>query len=106
MAASSATGSTTGDNLAMVSPAAPVRVNALRGRVVRGPYAAGSKSDRIALFLETAKGRFILRRRTGPAMDDAGLERFVGFEVECSGFLVGTALLAEEIRAMGAGIEG
>ncbi len=89
----------------MKSPSAPVRVAALRGKVFRGPYAAGSKSEREAIFVETPKGRFLLRRKTGPVMGDPELERFVGHEVECRGFVVGTTLLAEEILLRGGGSE-
>ena len=90
----------------MTSPSSPVRVAALPGRVERGPYAAGSKSEREAVFVETPKGRFLLRRKTGPVMGDPELERFVGLEVECSGFVVGTTLLAEEIRLRGGRSDG
>lgn len=90
----------------MTSPSSPVRVAALRGKVVRGPYAAGSKSERQAVFVETAKGRFLLRRKTGPVMGDPELDRFVGHEVECRGFVVGTTLLAEEILLRGSKTEG
>jgi hypothetical protein len=76
----------------------PQPVRGLRGRAVRGEYASGSKSERVAVFLQTANGRYILRRKTGPAMGDAELERYVGHELECDGFLVGTTLLAEAIR--------
>jgi hypothetical protein len=75
----------------------PTPVKGLRGRVTRGPYAQGSKSEREAVFLETDKGRCVLRRKTGPAFGDAELEQYIGREVICDGFLVGTSLLAERI---------
>ena len=65
-----------------------------------GLYAKGSKSERQAVFIETATGRFILRRKTGPVFADARLKRFVGHTVECDGFFVGTTLLAEKIRVV------
>ena len=78
----------------------PEPVENLQGRVTQGPYAKGSKSERQAVFLETERGRFILRRKGGPAYSDARLKRFVGHTVECDGFFVGTTLLAERIKVV------
>lgn len=75
----------------------PIPVKGVRGRVTRGLYAQGSKSEREAVFLETDKGRYVLRRKTGPVFGDAELEQYVGREVVCDGFLVGSSLLAEKI---------
>ena len=81
-----------------MDPSRPVPVSKLRGTVVRGDYAKGSKSERSALFLATARGRFILRRKTGPVFGDEALEPYVGRVVECDGFVAGSTLLAERIR--------
>jgi hypothetical protein len=77
----------------------PVPVKGLRGRVVRSEYAKGSKSERTAVFIESGEGRYLLRRKSGPAVADPGLERFVGRTVTCDGFLLGTTFLAEKIAA-------
>jgi hypothetical protein len=79
----------------------PVPVKKLRGKVSRGVYAKGSKSEREALFVDTGEGRFVLRRKGGPAFADPTLERYYGHEVECDGFLVGRTLLAERIAVVG-----
>lgn len=51
------------------------------------------------MFIETADGRqYILRRKTGPAFDDSELTKYVGHEVKCDGFVVGTTLIAEQIK--------
>ena len=76
----------------------PEPVKQLRGQVTRGSYGAGSKSERTAVFIDTERGRFLLRRKDGPAFADSALDRYVGSAVECDGFLVGTALLAERIE--------
>lgn len=76
----------------------PVPVKGLRGRVTCGLYAQGSKSEREAVFLETDKGRYVLRRKTGPVFGDVELEQYVGHDVVCDGFLVGTSFLAEQIQ--------
>jgi hypothetical protein len=49
------------------------------------------------VFIETADARYILRRNTGPALDDAKLMQYVGHVVECDGFLIGTAFLVDRI---------
>ena len=75
----------------------PTRVHALRGRVAEGPFARGSKSEHIAVFLETSAARYVLRRRDGPTYADATLQRFVGCDVECDGIVVSYVLIADRI---------
>jgi hypothetical protein len=83
-----------------MNSATPVRVTALRGRVTQGEYGKGSKSEREAVFIETSGARYILRRKAGPVFGDTELARFVGHEIECDGFVVGTTLLAERIAVV------
>jgi hypothetical protein len=85
----------------MADAAQPEPVKNLRGTVTRGDYAKGSKSERVAVFLETTEGRFLLRRKNGPAFADMKLERYVGHTVACDGFLVGTTVLAVHISIEG-----
>jgi hypothetical protein len=80
-----------------MSSAQPVRVTSLRGRITKGMYGKASKSEREAVFMETANGRYVLRRKAGPAFDDTKLNQYVGHEVECDGFLVGKTLLGDRI---------
>ena len=81
-----------------MSSIAPQPIRGLRGTVSRGPYGTGSKSAREAVFIDTPNGRFLLRRKTGPAFGDDALDAYRGCTVECDGFLLGTTLLAEAIR--------
>ena len=74
------------------------KVVGLGGDVVRAPFGAGSKSERQAIWLETARGRFVLRRKDGPAFGDKALEKYVGKRVSCDGFIVDYTLLAERIE--------
>jgi hypothetical protein len=78
----------------------PQRIDGLTGTVVRGPFGAGSKSERQAVWLETAEGRFVLRRKEGPTFDDQALEKYVGKRVKCWGFIVGYMLLADRIEVV------
>ena len=72
----------------------------MTGVVARGPFGTGSKSERDAVWLETTEGRFVLRRKGGPAFDDRALEKYVGKRVKCAGFIVGYTLLAEQIEIL------
>jgi hypothetical protein len=84
-----------------MSSTRPIRVTSLRGRITQGTYGKGSKSEREAVFIETADAqRYILRHKTGPAFDDTELMQYVGHEVKCDGFVVGTTLLAERIEVV------
>jgi len=81
-----------------VSSSKPVRVTALRGRITKGIYGRGTKSEREAVFIETADNRYIFRRKKGPTFGNAELNQYIGHEVEVDGFLVGSTLLAECIN--------
>ena len=81
-----------------MSSTQPIRITGLRGHITLGPYGKGSKSERDAVFIETADARYLLRRKTGPVFDDTQLTQYVGHTVECDGFLLGTTLLAERIE--------
>jgi hypothetical protein len=83
-----------------MSSSPPRRVTALRGQVTRDLYGQGSKSEREAVFIDTADGRYVLRRKTGSVFDDPELMPYVGHLVECDGFLLGTTLLAERIAVV------
>jgi hypothetical protein len=67
---------------------------------VRGPFGTGTKSEREAIWLETADRRLVLRRKSGPTFDDHALSKYVGKRVRCNGFIVGHTLLAERIEVL------
>jgi hypothetical protein len=78
----------------------PQRIEGLTGSVVRAPFGTGSKSERQAVWLETAEGRFVLRHKEGPTFDDQALKKYVGKRVRCWGYIVGYMLLAERIEIL------
>ena len=78
----------------------PIRVNSIRGRITQGVYAKGTKSERKSVFIETDDARYILRRKTGPAFGDVKLLPYIGHNVKCEGFLVGTTFLSEQIEVV------
>jgi len=74
------------------------RVLALRGVVTVDRFAPATKSAHDAVFLQTRAKRYVLRRRDGPAFDDAQLRELVGCNVECDGIVVAYVLIADDIR--------
>ena len=68
--------------------------------MVRAPFGTGSKSEREAVWLESADRRLVLRRKDGPTFDDRELDKYVGKRVKCDGFIVGYMLLAERIEVL------
>lgn len=78
----------------------PKKITGLCGQVVQGDYGKGSKSAHQALFIQTAAERLLLRRKTGPALGDEELLKFLGKQVKCDGFVVGNSLLAESIKVV------
>jgi hypothetical protein len=67
------------------------------GRVTRADVAKGSKSEHNAVVLDSAGGRFVLRRKGGNAFQDPELDRLVGQEIEAEGELTGRTLIATRI---------
>ncbi len=78
----------------------PKRVDGLTGRVVSGPFGTGSKSQREAIWLEADGRRLVLKRKQGPAYGDRTLEKYVGKQVSCNGFIVGYMLIVEQIEVV------
>ena len=64
------------------SDESPLRVESLTGVVARGPFGTGSKSEREAIWLETAGHRLVLRRKNGPSA--TALDKYVGKHVKRS----------------------
>lgn len=81
-----------------MSSSSPTRVTALRGHITQDVYGKGTKSERQAVFIETADNRYIFRRKKGPAFGNYELNQYIGHEIECDGFLIGKTLLAERIE--------
>ncbi len=55
------------------------------GKVVKGPFAVGSKSEHEAIFLNSKRGRFVLRRPGENPFCDPELEKLVGRTIRCRG---------------------
>jgi len=63
------------------------------GKVIRQPYAVGSKSERMAILLRTPDEDYVLRRRGGNPFHDPELEKLVGKQINCSGVLTDHTLI-------------
>lgn len=70
------------------------------GTVIADTFAAGSKSERQAIFLQTQNGRLLLRREGGNAMHDQSLQQWIGASVEVDGEVHQNVLIAREIRKL------
>ena len=68
----------------------------LSGRVVKELFAKGSKSEREAVFLESDKGRFVLRRQDGNPFHDPELEKLVGKIIRGRGVVTGYTFLLSD----------
>lgn len=68
----------------------------LNGIVSKKTVAAGSKSEREAVVIETSDGEFLLRRAGGNPFSDPELDALVGQELRCSGTLHGQYFIMTE----------
>jgi hypothetical protein len=55
------------------------------GKVVKGPFGTGSKSEHEAVYLDSDKGRYVLRRQGGNPFYDPELQKLVGRDIRCTG---------------------
>ena len=73
------------------------RLESFVGTVTKKRFAAGSKSDHMAVWLETKdRGQFVLRRLGGNPFADPELEKLVGKEIACKGKISGYTLIISD----------
>jgi hypothetical protein len=73
------------------------------GKVIQEKFAAGSKSEHEAIFLESDKGRFVLRRQGGNPFFDPELEKLVGKTIRGRGVVTGYTLLLTDWHELNEG---
>ena len=66
------------------------------GTVVRKQVAAGSKSERPAILLQTDEGEYVLRIQGGNPFQDRRLEELVGKRIHARGQLHGYTFLMDD----------
>jgi hypothetical protein len=64
-----------------------------RGKVVKRPFAVGSKSERDAIMIITATGDYVLRRKGGNPFQDPSLNLLIGKTISGEGILHGYTLI-------------
>jgi hypothetical protein len=76
----------------------------LEGQIVRKPFGTGTKSEHDAIYVESAAGRFVLRRPgTNPFEIDRDLEALVGARVRFSGSVSGYTFFVSKWEVLGEG---
>ena len=68
----------------------------ISGKVVKGAFGTGSKSERQAIYLQSKRGRFVLRRPGENAFHDPVLEALVGRTIRCRGEIDGYLFLLSD----------
>ena len=68
-------------------------MNLFCGKVVKAPFAVGSKSEHEAIYLRSNRGKYVLRRVGGNAFYDPELQKLVGKTIRCHGIVTGYTLL-------------
>jgi len=68
------------------------------GTVQKGPFAAGSKSEHDAIFLNANNKQYVLRRANGNPFHDPDLEKLVGKTLQVTGVISGYTLIFSEWR--------
>jgi hypothetical protein len=66
------------------------------GQVIRKLFAAGSKSERQAVMLQTQDGDYVLRIQGGNPFHDPRLEALVGKRIHARGALQGYTFIMDE----------
>jgi len=67
-----------------------------RGQVIKANFAAGSKSERMAVMLDTGREKLVLRQRGGNPFQDAVLEGLVGRKIKGRGSRSGYTLILDD----------
>jgi hypothetical protein len=70
----------------------------LTGKVIQKKFAAGSKSEHDAIYLETDQGDFQLRRLGGNPFSDPELKKLVGKKITATGILNEKLFVANKIK--------
>jgi hypothetical protein len=66
------------------------------GKVSKRVFGKGSKSEHEALYIDTDRGRYVLRRQGGNAMYDPALQELAGKTIRCTGLIHDYVLLISD----------
>lgn len=70
----------------------------ISGKVTKKMFAAGSKSEHMAVCIETAEGSFVLKRMGGNPFNDPVLNAMVGKVITAVGFVDDYQFIAKELK--------
>lgn len=70
----------------------------LTGKVLLKKFATGSKSEHEAIYFETDKGSFVLRREGGNPFNDPFLNKLEGKNITAKGVINKYVFLAKELK--------
>lgn len=70
----------------------------LSGKVVMKKISEGSKSERVAVLLQTETQAYVLRKMGGNPFQDASLEMLAGKSITATGIVDRNLFLAKEIK--------
>ena len=70
----------------------------LTGKVTKGNFSKGSKSEHTAMYLETKEGSYVLRRAGGNPFADPALQKLEGKTVTAKGILDNNTFYAREVK--------
>jgi hypothetical protein len=71
------------------------------GKVTKKLFGRGSKSEHEAVYLETEKDRYVLRRQGGNPFYDPELQELVGKKIRCAGRVSEYILVISEWTILG-----
>ena len=69
----------------------------IKGKVVQKKFGKGSKSEHEAIYLESAKGLFTLRKVGANPFQDDSLNKWIGKKVIVTGFIDQYLLMVDSI---------
>ena len=67
----------------------------VKGKALQKKVAAGSKSERVAVLLQTKRGEYVMQRVGAHPFQDEVLEGLVGRDLVCEGEVLGNTLLVK-----------
>jgi hypothetical protein len=70
------------------------------GKVTSGEFGSGTKSQHQAVYIETEKGRYVLRREEGNPFHDPELQALVGKTIHAEGEVEDYVLLASKYKVV------
>lgn len=70
------------------------------GTVIRQPFGTGTKSQHLAVLLDTGAEAFRLRRAEGNPFHDPVLDELVGHRIVCEGRVHNGTLIVESLNSV------